>query len=509
MKKILAIALDAAEPSLIEKWTSDGTLPALKKLIDQGAYGRLASPAEWMSGSSWPTFYTGKNPANHGFYNYLVWNPQKMQAEPPTPERMPLRPFWRDIKDPNGPRITAVDIPLTYGTEPFNGREIISLATHDTLVPTTGYPREFVDTISKRYGADWMSNEKYGVQSKKEFTGTRDEMIDITKKLGGLCEDLLKQSDWDLFITSFASIHRGGHRLWGLQNIEESLTPAERIKLADAQRQIYIACDQAIASMIERVEPGTTILVFSLHGMGENANCTPMLPEMLRRILADAGPDASSPPPGLLDRLRAFVSIDIRHRLKQAMPVSLRHKLTAFWRRHRSDWGETSAFSMMADVQGWIRVNLKGRERLGIVNPGKEYDDLCETIANGLKTFTDADTGKPIVQSIVRAGQVFEGDHLDMLPDIMVQWQYSPVHERRAVHSPRYGTIPFPLPGRNPDGRSGNHRYQGMLIAAGEGIKSGNISNGHILDLAPTILALLGQPVPADMEGKPLSIIKQ
>jgi bisphosphoglycerate-independent phosphoglycerate mutase (AlkP superfamily) len=46
-----------------------------------------------------------------------------------------------------------------------------------------------------------------------------------------------------------------------------------------------------------------------------------------------------------------------------------------------------------------------------------------------------------------------------------------------------------------------------MLIAAGPGIKPGRTENGHILDLAPTILALLNQPVPAGMEGKPLRLM--
>jgi bisphosphoglycerate-independent phosphoglycerate mutase (AlkP superfamily) len=45
-----------------------------------------------------------------------------------------------------------------------------------------------------------------------------------------------------------------------------------------------------------------------------------------------------------------------------------------------------------------------------------------------------------------------------------------------------------------------------MLIAAGAGVKSGKISNGHILDLAPTILALLDQPIPQEMEGRVLPI---
>lgn len=508
MRKILAVALDAAEPSLIEKWMEDGSLPVMKKLRGQGMYGRLSSPADWLTGSSWPTFYTGVNPANHGFYNYLVWNAEKMDTEIPNWERMPLRPFWRNLKNPAAPRLVVVDVPLTYAPEPFNGREIISFATHDTLVPFSGYPQEFVDLIRTRYGAELVSNERYDLLSKKDFIQTRDEMIRVAQQVGELCADLIRQGDWDFFLASFACIHRAGHRLWGLNNIKEPLTPSEGAEFSDALRQIYIACDQELGKLMEAAGPDTIFLVFSLHGMRYNTSRNIILPEMLRRVLLDEYMEKSAPSVGLLSCIRDLIPSGIRHRVKSMLPVNIRHRLTSFWRRNPNSWDKTPAFSMMADAQGWIRINLKGREKLGTVHPGREYDELCEKIATGLRTYVDADTNQPIVKNIVRASQVFEGEKLDMLPDLIIQWEETPVHELRAAVSPLYGEILWPMPGRNPEGRSGNHFPQGMLIAAGDGVKSGNIKNGHTLDLAPTILNLLGQPVPPEMEGKVLPIIK-
>ena len=225
---------------------------------------------------------------------------------------------------------------------------------------------------------------------------------------------------------------------------------------------------------------------------------------MLRRVLFDLPPSTVSPPPGLLDGIRELIPLELRHRIKSALSTELRHRLTAFWRSRAQDWSETRAFSMVADAQGWIRINLKGREQLGIVEPGREYDDLCTKISEGLKSYVDADTNEPLVRNIVRASQVFEGEKLELLPDLIIQWNEKPSAQHRAITSPRYGTIPWPTPGRNPEGRSGNHFPEGFLIATGKGIKEGAISDAHILDLAPTILNLLGQPVPDLMEGKVL-----
>jgi len=48
-----------------------------------------------------------------------------------------------------------------------------------------------------------------------------------------------------------------------------------------------------------------------------------------------------------------------------------------------------------------------------------------------------------------------------------------------------------------------------MPVAAGDGIKSGKINNGHILDPAPAILTMLGQQVPPEMEGRVLPFFKE
>jgi predicted AlkP superfamily phosphohydrolase/phosphomutase len=172
------------------------------------------------------------------------------------------------------------------------------------------------------------------------------------------------------------------------------------------------------------------------------------------------------------------------------------------------DWQKTRAFNLFSDTQGWVRLNVRGREALGIVEPGAEYDQLCQEIAEGLLTFADADTGEPIIKDIFRPHQAFEGERLADLPDIVVRWLETPASKHRAVSSPKFGEIPWPTPGHNPEGRSGNHRAQGMLIAAGPGVKAGTIRNANILDIAPTILSLLGQPIPAEMEGKPLRLVQ-
>ncbi len=107
---------------------------------------------------------------------------------------------------------------------------------------------------------------------------------------------------------------------------------------------------------------------------------------------------------------------------------------------------------------------------------------------------------------IGRAEAIFgAGPMRSQLPDLIVYWSPRPAAQHRRIVSPRHGAIDWPTPGRHPQGRSGNHRPDGFLLAAGGPVPPGGaIAQGHILDLAPTVYALLDRPVPPGMHGRPL-----
>ena len=59
--------------------------------------------------------------------------------------------------------------------------------------------------------------------------------------------------------------------------------------------------------------------------------------------------------------------------------------------------------------------------------------------------------------------------------------------------------------GTNPDRRKGSHKPHAFILASGENIKKNqSLQDANIMDIAPTILYLMGQPVPKDMDGKVL-----
>jgi predicted AlkP superfamily phosphohydrolase/phosphomutase len=425
-----------------------------------------------------------------------------------TPDWLPIRPFWRELAN-MGYRVVAIDIPMVYPPTPFNGVEVYGWATGDILgtkkVPLL-YPSSLIDLIHNELGIDPspFGEEMWGIQSPDRLLQLRDRLLESTDNVTNLAAKLMKHEKWDLFMVCLAAPHRGGHKLWDSSGLWE-LCDSDEFNLA--LRDIYVACDAAVGQLVKSVDDEVTKLVFSLHGMGPNTDRSSVLPKMLDKILSKE-PNSTR----VLGRIKGHVPGVARVNISKNLLAGSLYKIYQFISKKLNEGNRNIApvFSLRTDQNGYIRINLKGREASGIINPGQDYDKLCCKIIEGLKTFVDYDTGKPVVERVITTEQFFKkGDKMKYLPDIIVQWSTEPAANQKTIVSNQYGAIPWITPGRNPSGRSGNHRSEGFLLAIGDHIRPGSKHEGaHILDLAPTICALLEAPLPWDMCGKVMSEIK-
>jgi predicted AlkP superfamily phosphohydrolase/phosphomutase len=503
--KILAIGLDAAEPSLIEKWMNDGSLKNLAALRAKGSFGKLATSADWLAGSPWPTFYTSQLPGKHGFYHYMQWKSDKMDYERPNPEWIPLNPFFRNLD--NNLKVIAVDMPLTYPPEKFNGVEISGWASHDRIYPMSSYPEEKINWVVKKFGSPPISDEVGGPQPMDELLKIKEELIEANRKEGALASELIK-ADWDLFLCCFTSTHRGGHKFWDTTNVKGGYSPGQKEEFKNSLKEIYQSCDEAIGNILNNIDEKVIVFVFSLHGMGPNTTLADkLLPKMISNVLNGNTGSGKKENKSLIKKLRSAIPLEWRSNMRKLLPDAMQDKLTAYWRMGGINWERTKAFSLVADLQGYIRINLKGREVEGVVEK-EEYDKICGKLIEGLNTFKDSEDSENVIEEIKRSDNIFEkGNGFDNLPDILVKWRQKPNASCKKIYSPDYGEIEFPSPGFNPDGRSGNHLPEGFLIAAGSsdtaGIKSSSsFEKKHIMDLAPTIMHLLGTQIPKTYEGE-------
>jgi predicted AlkP superfamily phosphohydrolase/phosphomutase len=506
-KKVLVIALDAAESTLIEKWMEEGFLKNLASLRSKGAFGKLSSSAEWLAGSPWPTFYTGTLPSEHGFYHYLQWKSDKMKYERPGPDWINAIPFWRRLGDHI--RVVAVDIPLTFPPTPFNGVEISGWASHDRIYPTSSFPKEKINWVIKNFGKPPINTEVGGILEINDLLNIKDELIHANKKETDLVTSLIKREEWDLFFCCFTSTHRAGHKLWDLTNVKGDYSERQKNQFKSALKEIYQSCDGSIGEIINCINEDTTILIFSLHGMGPNITLADkMLPQMISNILNSEDKMNKENNMNIIKKIRNIIPLEIRANLRKLLPFWLQDKMTAYWRMGGIDWNKTKVFNLLADLQGYLRINLKGREKEGIVEKGEAYNQLCNKLIEGIKSFKDEKTLEPVIESINRTDHLFEkGPGFNNLPDILVKWKLKPVANYTTIVSDEYGELKWPLPKKNPDGRSGNHCSDGFLLAVGEHFKMNSTfeKKYHIIDLAPTILNLFNIQKLKEMKGNIIS----
>jgi predicted AlkP superfamily phosphohydrolase/phosphomutase len=212
----------------------------------------------------------------------------------------------------------------------------------------------------------------------------------------------------------------------------------------------------------------------------------------------------------VLSTLRHLVPPGWRVAISQALlPREVKEKLSLRWLTAGIAWEETRAFLISNANEGYIRVNLKGREPQGVVELGREYEELCEELYRTVKSFINPANGIPAVRAVYKTDDTYHGPCRSHMPDVLVTWNdraklttdlLTETYGRAHSDRPGYALNPY---------YTGNHRPNAFMLVTGPDVPQGAILNGiHILDLAPTILTYFGIEPPDHLDGKPLSELR-
>jgi len=202
-----------------------------------------------------------------------------------------------------------------------------------------------------------------------------------------------------------------------------------------------------------------------------------------------------------------------KSRLTSLLP-GLRDQLRSYLTTATIDWSRTKAFSLGIDSTN-IFVNLKERFPQGTVGAGPEYEDLRDEITDRLYHVVDPETGENIVQKVYRREELYCGDCLNKAPDLLVTWKDYEYNTRRGYDNEGNGLLGSSLDFSDVSAysslqKSGTHHLKGIFITNGPRIrKRASVKGARIIDLAPTILYLLGESIPADMDGRTIEDIIQ
>jgi len=507
--RVLVIGLDMGDLALIEKWSLEGFLPTFRSLMAEGTWGKLKTTAEALHTSSWPTIFTGTLPGKHGVYYPYQPRPGQQQAEHIGPGQYGASPFWQ-ILDRHGKQCIVFDAPETFPATGFAGVQIFEWGTWAWYWKRATTPAEIEARLSKKFGSYPLKLEAKRLGLAMPDLGyLHRQLIASAAQKANITKWLMHNRPWDLLLVVFAELHPAGHYLWP-ENAPVCRGNGSTYADFSAPKlgELYAAVDAAIGEIIKDCGDDVTVFVISGDGVGPNHCAWHLLPQILSRSGFKGEPSAtddsvkgrSSKP--LLRRLRDAVPPRLRSEISSRLPWQLRNRLEFQLSAGNTDWSRTKAFALPADLEGCIRINLRGREPQGVVEPGSQFEDVCSELTEVLKKLINPATGRAVVRDVCRIDRLFPGERRHHLPDLTVIWNDEA--EIREVYSERLGLVSeTPV-----DPRTGTHSPLGFTIARGPRSKRGRIQAGHIADLAPTVLTHFGINPPSEMDGRPLEIFQ-
>jgi predicted AlkP superfamily phosphohydrolase/phosphomutase len=465
--KVLAVGLDGAEATLVQALLAEGLLPGLAGLLKGGRWSRIDSQNRIGSATVWPSFMTGEAPSAHGIYNEVMWRPQTMGvARVSTRE---LTPFWAQLRA-RGLRVGVLDVPYAPLVGLEDGFEIFEWGAHDVVEGRThAGPAGVAELVSQMAPHPYKPpqpdlrgpDDRHGAE---RVAASSHEGI---RRRGELAERLLAQHRPDLAIVLFPELHHAGHHLWHTVAGDHPMYSGVDLGLplrGPSLPDLYRAVDTEVERLTSVVGPDCSVVVFAPHGMRPGWGFPTVLPALLEADRFAQRPLWTAQTwreraAALLGLAKRHSPSFVRETYRSHAPRSVRLTVARPNLLAPHDWSHTTAFSLPTDHHGYMRVNLAGRERLGLV-PEHEYPMLCDAVEARLRGLTTV-AGDEVVADVVRPAPTSDEARRSPLPDLIVHWSMAAYVDPLDVGDGVGRTSPQ---GRH---RSGNHSDTGFCVATG------------------------------------------
>ena len=473
--KALVISLDCVNAALLDEWTANNRLPNLARLRERGGVSRLKSKSVSIEGD-WHTFYTGHQPSEHGHCTYDEIIPGTYRSRLTTAPRAVCKPFWETLSQDGAQAI--VFNPIHAAPAPLgNGIVITDWLIHDAghYREPASYPPQLATELQARYPGDPVNPNDWGHSvsaNPKRLLAAKTETL---RRKVEVLNQLLQTREWDLCYAGLDECHEMSHLFW---HIHDPSHPRHDAALGaeDPISAILTELDKAVGRIVAHADEDCAIIVVSISGIAANYHWSHLVDTILRRIdnPVDRSGASYNAMRVLWNRIPHTVQrlfFDFRHRVRETMLERDRRKRRAF-------------ALPMNERAGAVRINLAGREPNGIVAQGKEYDSVCQDLSEAFSALTCVQTGAPLVRSMVKTRDVLDGPYIDLLPDLMIEWNVDrPI---MVATSPHTGEIAREFT----DARTGHHINDGFLLVSGAVARRGQLpATLDLADIAKAVVA--------------------
>jgi len=409
---------------------------------------------------------TGKNPGKHGIFSFFRLIPGTYKIGITSGKQRDGKTLWSILSDA-GKKVGIINVPMTYPAESVNGFHLAGYPSPSYRDPYFSYPRGLGGEIQKVFGSYPAIPNTRGRLLKGDVDGAIEELcsaFDLKERHGNVILSIYKKIDKFL-----GDILEGLGEEWTL------------ILVSD-----HGACMNHM---------GNSLLQSWLINLGVlHVKKRPLhhFVRLSRKMLRMLQPVA-----------RDFLPHWVRDKVKKLTPnlaLSTNEYMLGGTSFNEIAWDKTKAFWLWEQL--WI--NLEKRQPKGIVARGQGYEEVRDSLRTQLLQARDYKTGQRVIREVFKKEEVLKGKYLDEAPDLQIFWEEGSVISGMTARREEEleDRVAF---SREDDIRTGEHSPYGMVILWGRGVKKGHLlSNAEIVDLPPTILHMMDQPIPSDMDGRVL-----
>ena len=508
--KVFIISLDGATFSVINPLVKQGYMPALAMLMSQSVCAELESVVPPVTAPAWTSFMTGKHPNKHGIFDFARFNPERYTWTINNARDIRSKTLWQILTE-HGKRLVVLNLPYTYPPYEVNGVLVAGWDAPLTDAPFS-HPPEVSSDILRTF-PDYKENlwvsELHPLRSDSQFDQFTRKLKTGFKQQARIAMDLLARENWDVFMVHFQQTDWIQHKLW--MYIEQGCNdPSDHSPKVEATRDCYRQFDSLVGQLLRQVEPhAPTTILLSDHGFGRlmgniHANSylkqwgyLSLLPRAEERLHDVKKFFRDSKYKAVRELYRTVVATtnrfdddgEQRHDSWADNAQSVMSSRAATW-----DWSRTKAALVYAYQMGFVYVNVAGRGPQGIVQPGSEYESIITDLTARFSQIRHSRTGEDLLLDVVRGTSIYPAAETGVaVPDLVLV--------------PRDGyNFSFAITEAPPQvSEEGTHRHNGVLVIQGDTVTDpGPNFQPDLIDVAPTILHLLGLPLPSDLDGRVL-----
>jgi len=478
MRNVIHVGIDGGSFRVLDALTATGLMPEFGRLRAEAGRADLRSTIPWFTVPGWVTWMTGVRAERHGLISWTATPPRDVlngqeRRRIVTAEDIRYPTVFRILGDA-GVKVVSINMPVTFPPARIDGVMVAGFpAPADparAFHPPTlfqRYPSYRVDTDESTAAVLDHGSGSVG-RGDRQIEAHANSLASMARTRHQLFMDHVG-NDIGLMSVVYVGLDRLSHVAW--PQIEAVLggqpaTPGERAI------SNYLRTLDRLIGEARRAAGDGLFLVTSDHGLGSPP----------RREIA---PNSWLRQHGWLS-LRAQGARRVMHLVTSPR---LRRWVWRRWRRARGvpadrsphvAWAETLAFA----------IPVPHCRAFGVVVQGGR--EVLEEIATGLTGLRDAGSGGAPVDRVIFCDDVCGEDARAWYPDLFV------------LLTSDYGVtdkVDGPVFRPAPDGPSGYHEPEGILLATGPGVRPGWHEEVSIADIAPTLLSSLGYKPPEHMDG--------